>query len=52
MVSYIRASRLLLDCPGVEDVTAFTLNGEADSIALDETTVAVMGNVSVSEVTA
>lgn len=52
VVSYIRVSRLLLDCPGVEDVTAFTLNGEADSIALDETTVAVMGNVSVSEVTA
>lgn len=51
VVSYIRASRLLLDCPGVEDVTAFTLNGQAASIALDETTVAVMGNVSVSEVT-
>lgn len=52
VVSYMRVSRLLLDCPGVEDVTAFMLNGKADSVALDETAVAVMDSVTITEVTA
>ena len=52
VVSYIRVSRLLLDCPGVEDVTSFTLNGQAASIALNETAVAVPDSVTITEVTA
>ena len=51
-VSYARVSRILLDCDGVEDVTAFTLNGGSASVALGETELAVPGAVTVTEVTA
>ena len=51
-VSHARVSRILLDCDGVEDVTAFTLNNGSASVALGETELAVPGAVTVTEVTA
>lgn len=52
LVSYARVSALLLDCEGVSDVTAFTLNGAGTSLALDEDEVATVGTVTLTEVTA
>ena len=50
-VSFAKVLYLLLTTPGVADVTEFTINGGADSIALPETAVAVVGFVNLSEVT-
>ena len=48
-VSYARVLSLLLDTEGVSDVAGFTLNGGYESIALDETAVAVVGFVDLAE---
>lgn len=47
VVSYFKISELLFDCAGVEDVTDYTLNGEADSVTLQETDFAVVGEVQI-----
>ena len=47
VVSYFKISELLFDCSGVEDVTDYTLNGKADSVTLQETDFAVVGEVSI-----
>lgn len=50
-VSYAKALRLLLDTPGVADVTAFTLCGGEDSLSLSDTAVAVVGTITLTEAT-
>lgn len=52
IVSYARVSALLLDSEGIADVTAFTLCGSAASLALGEREVAVVGEVTLTEVSA
>lgn len=47
VVSYFKISELLFDCAGIEDVTDYTLNGKADSVALQETDFAVVGEVQI-----
>lgn len=47
VVSYFMISDLLFDCSGVEDVTDYTLNGFADSVTLQETDFAVVGEVQI-----
>lgn len=47
-VSYLRVSDLLFGCSGVQDVTVFELNNTEASISLDDTEVAVVGEVSIS----
>ena len=47
VVSYFKISELLFDCVGVEDVTDYTLNDLADSVALQETDFAVVGEVQI-----
>lgn len=47
VVSYFKISELLFDCAGVEDVTEYTLNGKADSVTLQETDFAVVGEVQI-----
>lgn len=47
VVSYFKISELLFDCAGVEDVTDYTLNGKADSVTLQETDFAVVGEVQI-----
>jgi uncharacterized phage protein gp47/JayE len=47
VVSYFKISELLFDCSGVEDVTDYTLNGFADSVTLQETDFAVVGEVQI-----
>jgi uncharacterized phage protein gp47/JayE len=47
IVSYFKISELLFDCQGVEDVTDYTLNGSADSVDLQETDFAVIGEVQI-----
>ena len=49
VVSYAKVLRLLLDTTGVADVTVFTLNGGEDSLSLDDTAVAVVGTVTLTE---
>lgn len=52
VISFARVSALLLDCEGVADVTAFTLNGGAGSVALGEDETAVVGTLTLTEVSA
>ena len=47
VVSYFRISELLFDCGGLEDVTDYTLNGFADSVTLQDTDFAVVGEVQI-----
>ena len=47
-VSYLRVSDILFGCSGVQDVTLFKLNNTEASISLDDTDVAVVGEVSIS----
>ena len=49
-VSYAKVLSLLLDTPGVADVSEFTINGGQDSLTLADTAVAVAGFVNLSEV--
>ena len=46
-VSYFRASDILYNCSGVDDVLSFTLNGDEESIVLDDTEIAVLGGVNI-----
>lgn len=52
MVSHGKALRLLLDCPGVADVSGFTMNGSGDSLTLAEGAVPVVGTLTLTEVKA
>lgn len=52
VVSFARVSALLLDCAGVADVTAFTVNGGSVSVSLDDDEVGVVGTVTLTEVSA
>lgn len=47
VVSYFKISELLFDCDGLEDVTDYTLNGFADSVTLQDTDFAVVGEVQI-----
>lgn len=47
VVSYFKISELLFDCSGVEDVTEYTLNGFADSVTLQDTDFAIVGEVQI-----
>ena len=49
VVSYAKVSRLLLDCQGVADVSAFTLQGGTDSVTLDDRAVPVPGTLTLTE---
>lgn len=46
-VSYFRISELLFNCSGVEDVVDYTLNGGVDSIILNKTDYATVGEVKI-----
>lgn len=48
-VSYAKVLRLLLDTPGVADVTAFTLCGGEESLTLSDTAAAVAGTITLTE---
>lgn len=48
-VNYPRVGALLLELPGVGDVDALTLNGEAKSVALGARAVGVCGTVTLTE---
>lgn len=48
-VSYAKAVRLLLDCPGVADVENFTLRGLKKSLCLPERAAAVPGRIELRE---
>ena len=52
VVSHGKALRLLLDCPGVADVSGFTMNGSGDSLTLTEGAVPVVGTLTLMEVKA
>ena len=52
VVSFAKVMRLLLDTEGVADVTAFTLCGGEDSVALTERQIPVAGTLTVTEVQA
>lgn len=52
VISHGKALRLLLDCEGVADVSAFTMNGSGDSLTLQEGAVPVVGEVTLTEVKA
>ena len=52
VVSHGKALRLLLDCPGVADVSGFTMNGSGDSLTLAEGAVPVVGTLTLTEVKA
>lgn len=52
VVSHGKALRLLLDCPGVADVSGFTMNGSGDSLTLTEGAVPVVGTLTLTEVRA
>ena len=47
VVSYFKISELLFDCEGVEDVTDYTLNGFGESITLEDTDFAIVGEVQI-----
>lgn len=47
VVSYFRISELLFDCSGIEDVVDYTLNGGIDSVTLQDTDFAVVGEVEI-----
>ena len=47
VISYFKISELLFDCAGVEDVTDYTLNGGTESLELEETDYAVVGEVQI-----
>lgn len=46
-VSYFKVSELLFNCSGVEDVVEYTINGQTDSIILDKTDFATIGEVQI-----
>lgn len=46
-VSYFKISELLFDCSGVEDVVEYTLNGSTESLTLQDTDYAVIGEVEI-----
>ena len=46
-VSYFRASDILFACNGVDDVISFELNNTEASISLDDTEIAVVGDVNI-----
>ena len=48
VVSYFRISELLFNCSGVEDVVDYTLNGGVDSITLNNTDYATVGEVEIA----
>lgn len=48
-VSFAQVLRLLLDCPGVADVTGFALNGAEESLLLPERSVPVRGALELEE---
>ena len=48
VVSYFRISELLFNCSGVEDVVDYTLNGGVDSITLNKTDYATVGEVEIA----
>lgn len=48
-VSYAKLLRLLLDCPGVADVTGFTVNGSGGSLTLEAGAVPVPGALALEE---
>ena len=50
MVSHGKVLRLLLDCEGVADVAAFTMNGSGDNLTLADGAVPVAGTVTLTEV--
>ena len=52
LVSFARVSAFLLDCEGVADVTAFTLNGGTGSVSLDDDEAGVVGTLTLTEVSA
>lgn len=47
IVSYFKISELLFDCTGVEDVIDYTLNGGKESVSLEDTDYAVVGEVEI-----
>jgi len=47
-VSYFKVSELLFDCSGVEDVVSYTLNGESNSINIQDTDYPVIGTITIS----
>ena len=49
-VSYAKVLRLLLDCPGVADVSGFTLQGGGESLTLTERQIPVPGALNLTEV--
>ena len=50
VVSHGKVLRLLLDCEGVADVAAFTMNGSGDSLTLGSGEVPVAGTATLTEV--
>lgn len=48
VVSFAKVLRLLLDCPGVADVTGFTLQGGEDSVTLPEHHIGTVGTVALT----
>ena len=46
-VSYFRASDILFACSGVDDVLSFELNGAESSVALQDTDIAIVGDVNI-----
>ena len=50
IVSHGKVLRLLLDCEGVADVSAFTMNGSGDNLTLADGAVPVAGTVTLTEV--
>ena len=50
VVSHGKVLRLLLDCEGVADVAAFTMNGSGDNLTLADGAVPVAGTVTLTEV--
>ena len=50
VVSFAKVLRLLLDCEGVADVAAFTMNGSGDNLTLADGAVPVAGTVTLTEV--
>lgn len=52
LVSYARVSALLLDCEGVADIAAFSVNGGTGSVSLDDDEVGTVGTLTLTEVSA
>lgn len=47
-VSYFKVSELLFDCSGVEDVIEYTLNGQSNSINIQDTDYPVIGVITIT----